>query len=441
MSLVLDFLEFVERKGPDSLAGLMARILIKCREITDAEAGSIYLVRQRGRQTVMQLVHRQNDGVSVTTTEESASPINRATIVGYVASTGETVREADVRHISTSQNYAFNRKLDPPGYVTRSVLCLPVTNFQDDIVAVVEMVNRRSKGRANPVAFTREQEKILLPVMRVLSGYIERSSNLERIAAQNKKLRQRARTLAKQRAKVADLQAQTEEAFKLSISLLARAAEIHDEGTGNHIVRVNEYSYFLADKIGMPRTFCNEIRHSAQLHDVGKMVVDAAVLKKGGELTDDERQEMNKHPIYGYQILSHSHRLKLAAEIALFHHEKWDGSGYPNQVRGDDIPISARIVAVADAYDALRSARPYKPGFSHEKTVDIIVHSDERIDPQGNFDPPPCRNLFAPSPRHGENLAEICGLISGAQNFATMWFDNRNAGLNNISARTARPRQ
>lgn len=207
-------------------------------------------------------------------------------------------------------------------------MCLPIKNFQDRVIAIVELVNRRAANKKNPVSFSRDQASTLAPVTRVLSGYIERTDNLEQIASRNIKLRQRNRALAKQRTKIADLQEATEDAFKLSISLLARATEIYDEGTGNHILRVNEYSYFLAEELGMPRAFCDEIRYSAQLHDVGKMVVDAAVLKKGGKLTRPEREEMNKHPIYGYQILSHSPRLKRAAEIALFHHEKWDGSGY-----------------------------------------------------------------------------------------------------------------
>src|SRR5690606_24447946 len=111
------------------------------------------------------------------------------------------------------------------------------------------------------------------------------------------------------------------------------------------------------------------------------------ILHKGGQLTTDEKAVMDKHPLYGYQILSHSPRLQLAAEIALFHHEKWDGSGYPHGVRGDAIPMSARVVAIADTYDALRSHRSYKSGYSHDKSVDIIVNGDDRLDARGHFDP------------------------------------------------------
>ena len=117
------------------------------------------------------------------------------------------------------------------------------------------------------------------------------------------------------------------------------------------------------------------------------MSVDQAVLKKKGRLDDLERAEMDRHTTYGYQILRDSPRLQLAAEIALNHHEKWAGTGYPAGLAGTDIPLSARIVQVADIYDALRSERPYKKGFSHEETLDIILNGDDRLDPKEHFDP------------------------------------------------------
>ena len=117
------------------------------------------------------------------------------------------------------------------------------------------------------------------------------------------------------------------------------------------------------------------------------MSVDAAVLKKKGKLTPEEWEEMRRHPSYGFEILRVSPRLQMAADIARCHHEKWDGTGYPAGLRGGDIPVSARIVAVADIYDALRSSRPYKAGFSHEEACRIIIEGDERIDPRKHFDP------------------------------------------------------
>jgi HD-GYP domain-containing protein (c-di-GMP phosphodiesterase class II) len=172
-----------------------------------------------------------------------------------------------------------------------------------------------------------------------------------------------------------------------TIYFLARAAEIYDEGTGNHIRRVNEYSYFLAQTVGMNQAFCEEIHYSAQLHDLGKISVNPIVLGKAGPLSETERQEMDNHTIYGHRILSQSSQLAMAAEIALNHHEKWDGTGYPNALQGDEIPLSARITQIADIYDALRTARPYKPSFNHEMARSIILSGDARIDSAGHFDP------------------------------------------------------
>ena len=173
----------------------------------------------------------------------------------------------------------------------------------------------------------------------------------------------------------------------VSIRLLARASLLYDSTTGEHIGRINEYSYFLAEKLGLPRAQCEEIRYSAQLHDVGKLSIDAAILRKNGKLTRAERREMMNHPIYGHEILRQSPRLVMAAEIALYHHEKWDGTGYPKGAAGEDIPVHARVVALADVYDALRSKRPYKPAYSHAETIAILLDGDHRIDPSGHFDP------------------------------------------------------
>ena len=169
-----------------------------------------------------------------------------------------------------------------------------------------------------------------------------------------------------------------------------------------------EYSYFLAGKLGRSKAFCSEIRFSAQLHDVGKMSINVAILRKQGPLDDDERGEMMRHPKYGYQILSASDRLQMAAEIALNHHEQWDGGGYPVGRKGDDIPVSARIVALADIYDALRSERPYKPGFSHEETRRIVLEGDHRFTPASHLDP----KLLKIFNDHHDGMAEVWDRLS-----------------------------
>ena len=112
---------------------------------------------------------------------------------------------------------------------------------------------------------------------------------------------------------------------------------------------------------------------------------------------------MMRHPEYGFQILSASDRLQMAAEIALNHHEQWDGSGYPSGRKGKEIPLSARIVALADIYDALRSKRSYKPGFSHQRACRIVLEGDDRFDPTSHFDPK-LLSIFA---EHHAGMADI----------------------------------
>lgn len=176
------------------------------------------------------------------------------------------------------------------------------------------------------------------------------------------------------------------EAFIYTMNALARAGEAADDVTGNHIKRVNGYCRFIALSMGLEEDFVHSISYSAQMHDVGKIHISPDIIKKPGKLTTEEFETMKKHTMFGADIIGDSPHLKMAREIALNHHEKFDGTGYPNKLKGNDIPLSARIVALADIYDALRSPRCYKPEFSHEKAYDIISNGDGRVIPE-HFDP------------------------------------------------------
>ncbi len=177
-----------------------------------------------------------------------------------------------------------------------------------------------------------------------------------------------------------------QDSFIYTMNALARAAEGKDDVTGHHIKRVNVFSRLVAEEIGVDEQFIKEIEVAAQMHDVGKIFVPEAILNKKGKLTDEEFTIMKEHTIQGAVIIGESKNLTMAAEIARHHHEKYDGSGYPDHLVGEAIPLSARIVALADIYDALRSPRSYKPGFTHKETYDIIVHGDGRVEPY-HFDP------------------------------------------------------
>ncbi|MEQ1528002.1 MAG: HD domain-containing phosphohydrolase [Methylococcales bacterium] len=156
---------------------------------------------------------------------------------------------------------------------------------------------------------------------------------------------------------------------------LGHACEYKDNETGNHIIRVSHYSRLIAKAHGMSDDFVNIITNAAPMHDVGKLGVSDYILMKPGKLTDDELAVIRMHPQIGGEIIGkHNDALLLAAYvIALTHHEKWDGSGYPNKIKGEDIPLVGRIVAIADVFDALTSVRPYKKAWSTEEAVNMIM--------------------------------------------------------------------
>jgi hypothetical protein len=180
---------------------------------------------------------------------------------------------------------------------------------------------------------------------------------------------------------------ETEKAFVYTIEALARACEAAEEQTGRHILRVNRYAGALAANRGLPAEFVDTISFSAQMHDVGKIKIPVAILLKEGALSREEMELMKMHPVYGEQILGDSPRLTVAREVAIAHHENWDGSGYPYGLKGEEIPIAGRITKIADVYDALRSRRSYKSPASHEETLRVFRDGDERIRPREHFDP------------------------------------------------------
>ncbi len=159
-----------------------------------------------------------------------------------------------------------------------------------------------------------------------------------------------------------------------TIHRLTHAAEYRDEDTGAHIQRMSNYSAAVARQLGVNETTVNWLLHAAPMHDVGKIGIPDRILLKPGKLNDQEWEIMKQHTVIGAKILSGSKAgyIRLGKVIALTHHEKWDGSGYPNGLKGKAIPLLAQIVAIADVFDALTTRRPYKEPFSLERSFAII---------------------------------------------------------------------
>lgn len=169
------------------------------------------------------------------------------------------------------------------------------------------------------------------------------------------------------------------------IQRLGRAAEYKDNETGMHVQRMSHYTKILAMALGMEEDQAEELRMATTMHDIGKIGIPDNILLKPGKLDEQEFAEMKKHVVIGGNILSNprSTLISLAYKVATAHHEKWDGSGYPNGLVGDAIPIEGRIAAIADVFDALTSERPYKKAWSIEEAVEFLKsQSGKHFDPQ-----------------------------------------------------------
>ena len=173
-----------------------------------------------------------------------------------------------------------------------------------------------------------------------------------------------------------------------TIFRLTLAAEYKDGHTGNHIRRTSHYAQALAQELGLDKEFVDTMYYAMPMHDIGKVGIPDAILLKPGPLSLKEWAVMKEHTNIGSRILagSHSEILALAQQIALTHHERWDGSGYPQKLSGERIPLAGRIASVVDQYDAIRSCRPYKPGMGHRQAIGILTEGDNRSHPM-HFDP------------------------------------------------------
>lgn len=319
-----------ERKM-DNLLVLMADL---GRSIVSADRCSLWLVDEDNGVLWTKVAH----GVS-----ELRIPLN-AGFVGYSVRTGEPLLIKDAY-----QDPRFDRRSDEKThYRTTSVMTVPLMNSMGHVMGVFQAINKQGVNEKG------EQEIFSI-------------QDLERLSL--------TAVYSAKTVESAMLNAELEATQREIIHILGDASESRSQETGDHIQRVAEISYTLAKLMGLPEEDVDSIRLAAPMHDLGKVGIPDAILNKPGRFTDEEYAIMKSHSEKGYNMLCNSKRklLRFAAEIARSHHERWDGRGYPRGIAGEEIPLAARICAVADVLDALSSPRCYKQPWPEEKVKEEFI--------------------------------------------------------------------
>lgn len=214
--------------------------------------------------------------------------------------------------------------------------------------------------------------------------YKSEKQKREELEAANQQLMKFADDLSKAFSELKSTHQELQEAYLDTIHRLVRAAEYKEEDTGEHIVRMSRYSSLLAEKLGLSTKEVQDILYATPMHDIGKIGIPDNILMKAGKLSAEEFEIMKTHTVIGAEILADSKAeiLQLAQQIAISHHEKWNGQGYPYGLAGDKIGLAGRIVGLADVFDALTSRRPYKNPYPVEVVCDIIrKERGEHFDP------------------------------------------------------------
>jgi HD-GYP domain-containing protein (c-di-GMP phosphodiesterase class II) len=357
-------LEAEDRPSADDRLRALNAILAEARRLAHAEAGSLYVV-ERGR---LRFVVAQNDRVPVPQIVQALLhreiPVSGHSLAGYVAATGRAMNIPDADNVPAGAPFRIHRAFDAEtGYRAKSILAIPLKCPEGRTIGVLELFNRRGDGgRVGPFPSSE-------------------GSGLMSLAA-----------LAAMGVHNALLQGQLRKAHLDTIFRLSVVVELRDNETSDHIRRISHTSALLARAVGLDDRMVETIACASPMHDIGKVVIPDAILHKKARLTEAERDIVKQHPLTGAEILGEAENdlLAMAHDVALTHHERWDGGGYPRGLAGEAIPLCGRIVGLADVLDALLSRRCYKEPCSVPETLDTIRDEDGR-----HFDPAVSRAFFA----------------------------------------------
>lgn len=323
----------------DRLLVLMADL---GRQMVVADRCSLWLLDEKENQLWTKVAH----GVP-----EIRMPFDKG-LVGYAIKTGESIVIDDAYADSR-----FNSQVDSEtGYRTKSILVIPMKNNSGKVIGAFQALNKMT----SEAKFTdRDQEHLVMTA--VYSGKSIESAMLYRVL---------------------------EETQRESIFLLGEVGEWRSPETGLHTKRVAEYCRTMGELIGLSPEQVEEVQMASPLHDLGKVAIPDQILNKPGKLTDDEFTLMKEHARYGAELLNKTAKpnaplLQSAAVIAMTHHEKYNGRGYPQGLKGEDIPLYGRIVAIADVFDALANPRCYKPAWERERIIKLFEEEKgEHFDPE-----------------------------------------------------------